>query len=313
MMGQLSHYIIFMNQTLKYFWVLFVLIGVGCAQTPKVPPQETVAKRPPKQIAVKKPSKQTAVKKPRSMQPQERHIWVPPNNEELEARRKRQKQLDVVAADMERLFMGYADILGNEIILENLVRGKEPELRRIETRLAKLNGQEDERVKEMNKVLQEIEGSVREMDASLEAIRKERGIRKDSPKTWTDYYRLAILLFRDRQYRESITKFNSILEKKYPPPLKDNILFGLASNYYKLKKYDNALVYLDDIILNHPQGDKWLVSHAMSGLIYNQQGKPNKAIPVLESALRHQPNPELNKIITRLLKLAEEGVAGASS
>lgn len=313
MMGQLSHYIIFMKQTLKYFWVLFLLMGLGCAQTPKVPPQETVAERPQKQIVIKKPSKQTAVKKPRSMQPQERHIWVPPNKKELEARRKRQKRLDVIAADLERLFMGYADILGNEIILENLVRGKEPELRRLETRLAKHSGQDDERVKEMNQVLQEIEGSVREMDASLETIRKERAARKGSHKGWTDDYRLAVLLFRDGQYKNSIAKFKSMLEKKYPPPLKDNILFGLASNYYRIKKYDKALIYLNDIILNHPQGDKWLVSHAMSGLIYNMQGKPDKAIPVLESALRHQPNPELNRILNRLLKVAQEGAASASS
>jgi tetratricopeptide (TPR) repeat protein len=304
MMGQLSHYIIFMKQTLKYFWVLFVLIGLGCAQTPKVPPKQTL---------IKKPLKQTAVKKPRSMRPQERHIWVPPNKKELEARRKRQKRLDVVAADMERLFMGYADILGNEIILENLVRRKEPEILRMETRLARQSDPGDERMKEMNQVLQEIEGSVRDMDASLEAIRKERGIRKGSPKNWTDDYRLAILLFRDGQYRESISKFNSILEKKYPPPLKDNILFGLASNYYRIKKYNKALVYLDDIILNHPRGDKWLVSHAMSGLIYNLQGKPGKSIPILESALRHQPNPELLKIINRLYKLAKEGAADVSS
>ena len=90
-------------------------------------------------------------------------------------------------------------------------------------------------------------------------------------------------------------------------------MFGLASNYYKLKKYDKALVNLDDIIQNHPKGDKWLVSHAISGLIYNLQGKPGKAVPILESALQHRPNPELLKIITRLLKLAKEGVADASS
>jgi tetratricopeptide (TPR) repeat protein len=169
----------------------------------------------------------------------------------------------------------------------------------------------------LKQVLQEIEGSIQEMDASLEEIRKESAAQKVKPKAqpkgWTGDYRHAILLFRDGQYLKSIAKFKSILEKKYPASLKDNILFGLASNYYKLKKYDKALVNLDTIIQNHPKGEKWLVSHAISGLIYNLQGKPGKAIPVLESALRHQPNPELLKIINRLLKLAQESVADASS
>jgi tetratricopeptide (TPR) repeat protein len=311
MMGQLSHYIIFMKQTLKKLWLLFLLIGLGCAQTPEVPPQ-IIPDQKLQLVRPEKRLKQTKDKKFKSAHPEERHIWIPPNKKELEARRQRQKQLDVVAADMERLFMGYADILGNEIILENLLRGKEPELRQLEARQSQQKGQEDERVKEMMQVLQEIEGSVREIDASLEVIRNQR-VRQVPLKTWTDDYRLAILLFRDGQYLRSIAKFDSILEQKYPPPLRDNILFGRASNYYKLKKYDMALVNLDDIIQNHPKGDKWLVSHAMSGLIYNLQGKPGKAIPVLESGLRHQPNPELLKVFNRLLKLAKEGAVDASS
>jgi len=80
-----------------------------------------------------------------------------------------------------------------------------------------------------------------------------------------------------------------------------------------LKQYDKALTNLDDIIRNHPKGDKWLVSHAMSGLIYNLQGQSGKAVPILESALQHQPDPELLKIINRLLRLAKEGAGDASS
>jgi len=278
------------------------------------PPKEKV--EPPKQVrkqTQKKVKKPTQKQKQKSMHPEDRHVWLPPNQKELETRRERQKRLDVVAADLERLFMGYADILGDEIILENLLRGKEPELKKLEARAGKKLTAEEKRVEKMKKVLQEIEGSVKEMDASLEEIRKERAAKKSPPKGWSDDYRLAILLFRDGQYRKSIVKFNSILEMKYPRPLKDNILFGLASNYYKLKEYDKALEYLTTIIQSLPKGDKWLVSHAISGMIYNLQGKPGKAIPILESTLQHQPNPELLKIINRLLKYAKEGVTDASS
>jgi tetratricopeptide (TPR) repeat protein len=373
-----------MKQTLKKFWILFLLIAmVGCAQTRKgppaqttvlpdetevapeqtvtpfdetevaseqsvtpfdetvespeqiaepskettVPPKKTVVTpkqtvAPPKKTVVppkkttvptKQARKKTEKQKLESMHPEERHIWLPPNQKELKARRERQKHLDVVASDLERLFMGYADILGDEIMLENLLRGKEPELQKLEAQTGQKLTDEEKRVEKMKKVLKEIEGSVKEMDASLEEIRKERAAQKTPPIGWSDDYRLAILLFRDGQYRKSIAKFKSILEKKYPRSLKDNILFGLASNYYKLKEYDKALAHLTTIIQRLPKGDKWLVSHAISGLIYNLQGKPGKAIPILESTLQHKPNPELLKIINRLLKLAKESVTDASS
>ena len=294
MMGQLFHYIIFMKQTLKNFWLLFLLIALGCVHTPEEPP------------------KQTKAQKFQSMHPEERHIWLPPSEEELEARRQRQKRLDVIAADLERLFMGFADILGDEIILENLLRGKEPELQQLEARLEEQQAHE-EKVRELNQVLQQMEGNVNEMDASLEAIRKERATHAVSPTAEPDDYRLAILLFRNGQYLKSIAAFQRILKKKHSADLEDNILFGLASNNYKLKQYDAALQNLNAIIQNHPKGDKWLVSHAMTGLIYNRQGQSSKAIPILESALQHEPNPDLLKIINRLLKLAKEGVANASS
>jgi hypothetical protein len=128
MMGHLFHYIIFMKQTLKNFWLLSLLMAFGCAHAPEEPP------------------KQTKAQKFQFMHPEERHIWLPPSEEELEARRQRQKRLDVIAADLERLFMGFADILGDEIILENLLRGKEPELQQLEARLAQQEA-EEERIK----------------------------------------------------------------------------------------------------------------------------------------------------------------------
>lgn len=341
MMGQLSHYIIFMKQTLKKLWPFFFLMGLGCTQTTQGPPTQTIVPleqtvAPPKEtvtppqetvasatgtvassMQVVEPTKQVPVPEPQSMHPEERHIWLPPSTEELEARRQRQKRMDVVAAGLERLFMGYADILGNEIILEDFIRGKKFGVRQLEARLDRQKIHKD-RIKKLEKALQEIEGSVNEMDSNLEAIRKEQGARevqpKTQPKAQPDDYRLAIRLFRDGQYLKSIAAFQRIQEKEYPDYLQDNILFGLASNYYKLKQYDKALVKLDDIIRNYPKGDKWLVSHAMSGLIYNRQGKSGKAVHILESALRqHRPNPELLKIINRLLKLAKEGAADASS
>ncbi|MCH8931603.1 MAG: tetratricopeptide repeat protein [Nitrospinae bacterium] len=280
-----------MTMTIKKFWIVAFLVALGCAQTPEKPPEVTKAQ------------------KFRNMHPEERHIWMPPGEAELEKRRRNQKWLDEVAADLERLFMGYADILGDEIILENLLRGTEPQLQQLEARLDESQAQHEQRVKEMNQAVQEMEGAIGKMDSDLAALQKQQAARKVT----RDDYRLAILLFRNGQYRKSIAAFKRILGKKHAPSLRDNILFGLASNFYKLKQYGQALGYLNSIIRNHPKGDKWLVSHAISGLIYNFQGQYNKAVSILETALKHRPNPDLLKIINRLLSLAKGGAVDASS
>jgi len=295
-----------MTDTIKKFWIVAFLVALGCAHMPEEPPEE--------------PPEVTKAQKFRNMNPEERHIWMPPDGEELEKRRRNQKWLDAVAADLERLFMGYADLLGDEIILENLLRGTEPELQQLEARLDENQARHEQRIKEMNQAVQEMEGAIGEMDSDLATLQKQQAARQAMlqkqravRKATKNDYRLAILLFRNGQYRKSIAVFKRILGKKHAPSLRDNILFGLASNFYKLKQYDQALGYLNSIIRNHPKGDKWLVSHAISGLIYNFQGQYNKAVSILETALKHRPNPDLLKIINRLLSLAKGGAVDASS
>ena len=276
-----------MVKTIKKFWMAAFLLALGCAHTPEKPPEVTKSQ------------------KFQNMHPQERHIWLPPSEEELEKRRRNQKGLDQVAADLERLFMGYADILGDEIILENLLRGTEPQLQQLEAKLDESRAQHEQRIKELKQAVKEAEGAIGEMDSDLATLQKQRArLQKQQAarKATRNDYRLAILLFRNGQYRKSIAAFKRILGKKHAPSLRDNILFGLASNFYKLKQYDQALGYLNTIIRNHPKGDKWLVSHAMSGLIYNFQGQYNKAVSILEAALKHRLNPDLLKIINRFNK-----------
>lgn len=304
-MEQLSHYMIFMIKTLHKFCLLLLLVTLGCASTPDEP--EPVVKKDLFE----------------DMHPEERHIWLPPTQEELDERRRRQKWLDIVGADIERLFMGYADLFADEIILENLLRGTESELQEMEVRLnAEAAG--EEKARQVQQALDEMEGTVKEMDAELDAVRREQAARAEAQNKKLaqkekaqglriDEYRQAILLFRNGQYQKSIEKFESLLGKQYPARLKDNILFGLASNYFRLKQYDRSLVYLTDIIDHHPKGDKWLVSHAVAGMVFIHQGKRTQAVQILEIALQHNPNPKLRQMIQRLLEGAKKGAPDVSS
>lgn len=306
MMEQPFYYMIFMAKTLQKFCVfVFLLVPLfvlGCASEPEVPEPEP------------------EVDLFEDMHPEDRHVWLPPSKEALDERRLRQKWLDVAAADLERLFMSYADIFADEIILENLLRGSEAELLQFEAMLNQEQAGEEQRIRDAEQDLKAMQGAINEMDADLEGIRKDKAaqIAKDKKRqarkrARADDYRQAILLFRNGQYQKSIARFESLLGKKYPARLKDNILFGLASNHFKLKQYARSLAYLNEIIQKHHKGDKWLVSHAVSGMIYNLQGQSGKAISILESALQQNPNPKLKKMINRLLKVSREGSVDASS
>ncbi|NIQ02387.1 MAG: hypothetical protein GWO19_18765 [Nitrospinaceae bacterium] len=280
-----------MSVTLKNLSIILFALTLGCTLKAEKAPAE---------------DPQAAFK---SMHPEERHYWFPPTREELEQRRRRQKELDEVAAELEQLFMRYAQLVADEIILENLISKTDPQLKQMEAKLDQIEAEQKKREQAVGEELKRLESSVSDVKADLGAYRKEQEARLFRPGD----YRKAILLFRNRQYSQSIAQFNRVLKTHYPAPLKDNILFGLASNYFKLKQYGRSLRHLKTILQKHRRGDKWLVSHAMTGLIYTIRGQPDQAVKILGTALRHKPDAELRRILNRLMRLAREGVAGASS
>jgi len=241
--------------------------------------------------------------------PVEMDLWYPPGQEELEERRRQQKELDALAAALERLFMTYADILGDEIILENLLRNIDPQFESMEAQIMEEMAKMESQTKGMKK---ELKGLGESIDGLETKINQEKAVR-EARRFKEDDYRAAIRLFRDKKYLQSIGKFRKVLRTEYPSHLHDNILFGLASNYFKMKKFDQAVKNLEMILAKHPNGDKWLISHAMLGAVYDLQGRTSKAIYILESALKHQPNSALQGILTRLLDVAHGTRSDVSS
>ena len=229
--------------------------------------------------------------------PAEMNTWYPPDEEELQLRRENQVYLDEMSAAMKKLFDTYVDILGDEIILENLIRGFSPNLKQLEADFIRDLIEQELKNEALKKEVQTLQTSLGGIKTEIDRIQKQR----DEMIFREDDYRAAILLFRDGKYLRSLGKFNKVLKSKYPSSLKDNILFGLGSNYFKLKKFSKAIRYLKNIIDNHSQGDKWLASHAVLGTIYAIQGDSRKAARYFKNALKQNPSEDLRHILNRLL------------
>lgn len=278
----------------KIFWVSVLALAVGCAQLPRPTPPA--------------PEPEPVVVEP-AIDPSEMHVWTPPNEETLASRHQRQKELDRIRADIDNLFMEYADTLGDEIILENLVSLSDPHLGGLDESVSYEVAQLNDINKEYKEDIGQMGEAVGILDSELDHIRQERAARVFHMED----YKNAILLFRDHRYKESIAAFNKLLKTNYPPHIHDNIFFGLGANYFRMKHYKTSLKYYEPITKDHPNEDKWLVSHAMVGLIYTLQGKNSRAIYILQNALEHKPPDPLKDIIQRLLQITKRGSQDVSS
>ncbi len=274
----------------KIFSLVFLVLCLGCAKPAKLEAPEPVMAKAP-------------------IDPSEMHVWTPPKEETLALRHQRQKELDRARGDLEKLFMEFADTLGEEIILENLVNLSDPHLGGLDDSISYEVAQLTDINKEYKEDLGQMQESVGILDSELEIVKQER----EAKIFRMENYKNAVLLFRDHRYQESITAFKKLLKTNYPAHMHDNILFGLGANHFRMKQYAASLKYYEPITQNHANEDKWLVSHAMVGLIYGLQGKNSKAIYVLKNALGYNPPDPLKNIIQRLLTITQRGTQDVSS
>lgn len=264
-------------------WVSVFFLG-ACASGPLAAP-------PPE--AVQPPSP--------PIDPVEMHVWTPPSDEALAARHRRQQVLDAMSSDLEKLFMQYADTLGEEIILENLIAYQGPQHHRWNALfwqgIDDVDAIHQANAEELNRSREALD----RLQQQIDAIKQERAALRFQP----DDYRDAIRLFRDARYQESIALFNRILQTEFPASLHDNILFGLGSNYYRLRQYEKAKTYFEPIVKDYAATDKWLVAHAMLGMIYNLDGQKSRALWILQKALDQKPSGEILDILTNLVRITQ--------
>jgi TolA-binding protein len=119
-------------------------------------------------------------------------------------------------------------------------------------------------------------------------------------------YAAAVHSFKNGSYDSSIAGFRKALSLNPPGDLVDKMRFGIGCAYFKMKKYRQAVADLDFIVSKIPNSDKWFISSALLGWIYDDLGEKSKAIFVLENAMQKNPSEFILPMLNRLMQMVQE-------
>jgi TolA-binding protein len=262
----------------RYFYIsilsILALFTIGCSNTPVI--QET------------------------TVNPTEMYAWNPPDEFELKLRKDRQKTLDGISSEVEILYINQQDLNNKSQAFGSKLKQSFQKTESLENDLqAKIKFQkmqQEQLKKELDK-LNLSHSFLKSRLTTLEAIRSQP--KKEFSK---GDYTAAINYLKNGKLKQSMHKFNVALHANPPVGLKDNIHFGLASVYYKLRKYSKAIKHLEAVRKNYPKGDKWHMSYVMLGIIHNIKGEKSRALYILNEALEKNPPDSIKRTIDLMMK-----------
>jgi len=266
----------------RYFYIsipsILALFTIGCSNTPVI--------------------KETDVN------PTEMYAWIPPDEYELELRKDRQETLDSISSEVETLYLNQQDLNNKSQAfgsnLRQSIQKTESLENDLQARIQFQKLQQEQLKKELDK-LNLSHNFLKSRLTSLEAVRSQ-------PQKFFSKgdYTAAINYLKDGKLKQSMHKFNVALHANPPVDLKDNIHFGLASVYYKLRKYSKAIKHLEAVRKHFPKGDKWMMSHVMLGIIHNKKGEKSRALYILNQALEKNPPDSIKRTIDLMMKKIQE-------
>lgn len=117
-------------------------------------------------------------------------------------------------------------------------------------------------------------------------------------------YTKALNAYQAGDYDGSIIQFQEFSQGSPPSHLKDNILFWIGNNYFKLDMYDDAIAQFQAVIDNYPSGNKVHDSRYMLGVSFFKKGDRGRALDILEAALKTNPPSDVrDKIQKQLMEI----------
>jgi len=230
----------------------------------------------------------------------EMYVWSPPDEHELGLRKTRQEMLDSLSRDIEILSL-------KNLGIDQQTNAFDSKMKQIITNTELFEAEFQEQIQFKKKQREKLKHELEKLNfaqkilktrfTTLTAMRSRPKSKVFSRKVYIS----AIQLLKDGRYKQSMHKFNVALQSNPPEDLKDNIYFGLATDYYKMRKYSQAIKQLNAIRKYYPNGDKWYMSHVMLGMIHNQKGDKSRALFILNEALKKKPPQNIRKIIDLML------------
>jgi len=233
-----------------------------------------------------------------SINPADRHLWLPKNENDLEKRRLRQTHLDGVAKEIETLFSNLETIVPKENNMRQGTKDFIAEIKSLDSNRTNQIANEKKRIDLLAKELKEVRLSNKEINNQVVNIHL-------APVFTKEEYIDALLYFKKGKYQKSAKLFKNMLRLNPPHSLVDNIMFGLSMSHFKLKNFSKTIVPLSHIIKEYPNSDKWFMSHVMLALVNEKLGEKSQALYILEQGLKNDPPYFIRSVINNLVDLIQ--------
>jgi TolA-binding protein len=244
-----------------------------------------------------------------SANPNEMHIWEPPDAETLVKRRENQEHLDKITSEIERIFINHASLVKQETTIDDLTRKIDEKILQSDKEFSDQINKEIQRSKSMQTDLKQTKEKIKQAEARL----KKRSKIIPPVIFSSTKYKAAMKAFSQGKYKKSIELFNKLIKQNPPKFLEDNIHFGLGSSYFRLKKYLQAKTHFQKILDDYQMGDKRFNSYVMLGIILNLQGEKSHALYLLDQALNNNPPERMKPLISSLIENISEEPSNAAN
>ena len=115
-------------------------------------------------------------------------------------------------------------------------------------------------------------------------------------------YQRALTLLRERQYAESITNFQEILNRYPEGKYADNAQYWIGEAYYALRKFDNALSAFNRLLNFYPNSAKRAHALLKIGYVYYEMRDYSAAKAILEQVRDTYQNTESAQLAVQYLE-----------
>lgn len=88
-------------------------------------------------------------------------------------------------------------------------------------------------------------------------------------------------------------------------PLADDALYWIGECYFSQEKYNEAIDFFNELILNYPNGDKIPAAYLKKGISLAEQGKKDEALSVFKLLITKFPLEEETKIAQQKIRELE--------
>jgi tol-pal system protein YbgF len=98
----------------------------------------------------------------------------------------------------------------------------------------------------------------------------------------------------------------TIYKSQFPEsPLADDAIYWIGECYFSQEKYDDAIDFFNELILNYPNGDKIPAAYLKKGISLSEQDKKEEALSVFKLLITKFPLEEETKIAQHKIKELE--------